>query len=84
MFPIAYLQRIHIDMFGQLFDWPGQVRDVDTAAGDTGIVYARPQFLDAALDEMFTALKRDEYLLGVSSSRARLTGLPSRTVRWPR
>lgn len=36
----AYLQRIHIDMFGQLFDWPRQVRDVDTAAGDTGIDYA--------------------------------------------
>jgi len=33
----SYLQRIHSLMFSRLFDWSGQVRDVDTVAGTTVI-----------------------------------------------
>ena len=31
----SYLQRIHALIFSRLFDWAGQVRDVDTVAGNT-------------------------------------------------
>lgn len=64
VFDFAYLQRVHQEMFEPLFDWAGRVRDVNTAAGDTGIVYARPKFLKPALEDMFSSLERDEYLLG--------------------
>jgi fido (protein-threonine AMPylation protein) len=50
-------------MFSRLFDWSGQVRDVDTVAGTTGILYARPAFIETGLAEMFTLLARDESLL---------------------
>lgn len=67
IYDFAYLREIHTTIFGQLFDWAGQIRDVDTAAGTTGIVYARPQYVDSALEDMFGALSRDSYLQGIES-----------------
>jgi len=59
-FDFAYLQHIHAAMFQDLFPWAGQVRDVDTGAGDTSIVYARPAFIADGLSDMFGKLARDE------------------------
>lgn len=66
-FDFAYLQRIHTQMFGRLFDWAGRVRDVDTVAGGTGIVYARPQFIDQNLADMFRLLGEDKTLMVTDS-----------------
>jgi len=61
-FDFRYLQHVHIAMFGRIFEWAGKVRDVDTVAGNTGIVYARPQFIDDNLTDMFRELANDESL----------------------
>jgi cell filamentation protein len=65
VFEFSYLQAIHRKMFGALFEWAGDVRDVDTKAGDTGIVYARPRFIGDGIAELFLALEQDDYLLTV-------------------
>ena len=62
-FDFAYLQCVHAQMFSRLFDWAGHVRDVDTVAGSTGIVYARPAFIEQNLRDMFRALAEDESLM---------------------
>jgi cell filamentation protein len=67
-FDLPYLKRIHSEMFAPLFLWAGSERDVDTGAGDTGIVYARPAYIKDGLEDMFQKLERDDYLLGMSSA----------------
>lgn len=62
VFDFAYLQHIHSMMFQDLFTWAGQIRDVNTGAGDTTIVYARPAFIAQGLEEMFGKLAKDKTL----------------------
>jgi cell filamentation protein len=61
----AYLRHVHQVMFGDMLAWAGQVRDVDVAAGGTGIVYARPRWLSDGIADLFTTLAAEDYLAGV-------------------
>lgn len=60
-----YLRRIHSMMFGRLFPWAGTVRDVDATAVGTGIVYARPTFIQTGIDDLFSKLEGEDYLSGI-------------------
>lgn len=46
-------------MFSRLFEWSGQIRDVNTVAGNTGIFYARPRVIGEGLGDMFRRLSED-------------------------
>lgn len=68
VFDFPYLQHVHREMFDPLFTWAGEPRDVDAGAGNTGIVYARPDFVKPGVADMFAALEGDGYLLGVQDA----------------
>lgn len=61
-----YLSYIHRTMFFELFSWAGQVRDVDTGAENTGIIYARPAFIESELATLFRTLESENYLANLS------------------
>jgi cell filamentation protein len=60
-----YLRSIHHRMFGDILAWAGQIRDVDAQAVGTGIPYARPEFIQPALDALFARLAAEDYLAGL-------------------
>lgn len=60
-----YLRSIHRRLFGEVLAWAGELRDVDAQAVGTGIPYARPEFIQPALDELFATLASEDYLAGL-------------------
>lgn len=60
-----YLQRIHRQMFSELFDWAGQTRETDATAVGTGIAYARPEYIEESARSLFERLGREDYLRGL-------------------
>lgn len=65
----AELARFHRLMFADLFGWAGELRDVNATATGTGIVYARPEFIRGALDDLFAILSRENYLADIDDPR---------------
>lgn len=61
----AYLQHVHRTLFSPVLEWAGQLRDVDTGAGGTSVIYARPAFIPAEMGRLFGRLEATDYLRGL-------------------
>jgi cell filamentation protein len=61
----GYLRSIHRRLFEPLLGWAGEVRDVDAQAGDTGIAYCRPRFIEDSVRALFDGLAGEDYLRGL-------------------
>ncbi|MDV6278620.1 Fic family protein [Rhodococcus erythropolis] len=53
-FDFAYLQAIHRRLLGDLYEWAGNIRTIDTAPGDLGIFRDLPAAIPGTLDRVFT------------------------------
>lgn len=54
-----FFLKLHQQLFGTLYDWAGQLRTVEVSKGATS--FARVQYLEANLREVFAELARDNY-----------------------
>jgi cell filamentation protein len=61
-YDLAHLQAFHRYIFGDLYDWAGELRTVTLGKG--GALFCHPQHLVATADELFTRLARDRHLRG--------------------
>jgi fido (protein-threonine AMPylation protein) len=67
VFDLAHLQRIHRRLFGDVYDWAGDLRRVDIAKGDT--VFARHAAIAGAGADLFGQLARERHLRGLDAER---------------
>lgn len=65
-FDLAHLKAIHLDIFGNLYPWAGELRTVDMAKDDT--LFAHAQYIESAANELFLELRREKWLKGLNDS----------------
>ncbi len=63
----AGYQALHRHLFGEVFDWAGELRTVDFGKG--GSRFGTARFLDATLDTLFADLARQDHLRGRTGER---------------
>lgn len=66
-FDLAHLQAIHKRLFGDVYDWAGQVRQVEIQRGDT--VFARQLAIEGAARQLFGQLALEQRLSGLDADR---------------
>ncbi|MHC1791372.1 Fic/DOC family protein [Solidesulfovibrio sp.] len=66
-FDFNHLRAIHAHLFGDIYAWAGEVRDVDLAKGDCR--FANCRHIQTAGEALFAALGREEALRGLGASR---------------
>jgi cell filamentation protein len=77
-YDLAHLQALHRYIFGDVYDWAGQLRTVSIGKG---ALYCLPSELVTTADALFGRLARDQYLRGrdragfVDGATALLAGL---------
>ena len=59
-FDLAHLQEIHKRLFEDVYDWAGQIRQVEIEKGNT--IFARQLAIDSAARQLFGKLAREKYL----------------------
>ena len=65
VFDIAHLRTVHRELFSKVLPFAGEIRDVDTVAGGTGIAYCRPEFIVGMAADIDRGLQQDGYLRGL-------------------
>ncbi|MFP5258311.1 MAG: Fic/DOC family protein [Acidobacteriota bacterium] len=65
-FDFAHLQAIHARLFGDLYPWAGELRDVDLSKGDCR--FANCRHLLTAGEALFAQLRREDALRGLDAS----------------
>lgn len=65
-FDLAHLQTVHRFLFGEVYDWAGQLRTVNITKGDT--LFALAEHLPAQARELFARL-RSQHLADLSRER---------------
>ncbi|WP_218973401.1 Fic/DOC family protein [Actinomyces wuliandei] len=64
-----YLRYIHTRMFERIVPGiAGRLRDVNVQAVGTGVVYARPEYIQDSLSQLFDRLGREDYLTGLDAA----------------
>jgi len=64
----GYLRSIHERMFERIApNIAGRIRDVNVQATGTGIAYARPEFIESSMSDLFRKLDREDYLTGLDA-----------------
>lgn len=58
-FDLKHLQKMHKHIFGDIYDWAGQLRTVNIAKGE---MFCRPEFMEDQLNDIFRKLKKENYL----------------------
>jgi cell filamentation protein len=66
-FDLAHLQAIHRYLFGDLYDWAGQLRTIDIGKG--GHLFAHHAHIGSAAASIFKRLAEEEYLAGLGPER---------------
>lgn len=61
-FDFAHLQAIHRHLLGDLYEWAGEIRTIDTAPGDLGILHDPPAAIPGELDRVFTDINSCVYV----------------------
>ena len=61
-FDFAHLQAIHRHLLGDLYEWAGEIRTIDTAPGDLGILHDPPAAIPGELDRVFTDINSGVYV----------------------
>jgi cell filamentation protein len=64
-FGLAHLQSIHKHLFGDLYDWAGQLRTVDISKG--GNYFAHHMRIESAAASLFEQLARENHLAGLGA-----------------
>lgn len=59
-FDLAHLQRIHLALFQDVYDWAGKLRTVDISRGNSR--FANVRFIESAAHEIFNKLAREHWL----------------------
>jgi cell filamentation protein len=76
-FDLAHLQDIHKYLFGDLYEWAGQLRTVDISKG--GNRFAHHKRIESAAGPTFQQLARENHLVGLGaeafSDRAAITSV---------
>lgn len=63
-----YLRHIHTRMFERIVPGiAGRLRDVNVQAIGTGVAYARPEYIQGSLSQLFDQLGREDYLTGLDA-----------------
>jgi cell filamentation protein len=62
-FDLAHLQAIHHYLFGEVYQWAGQLRTVDISKG--GHLFAHHAHIGSAAATIFEQLKREKHLAGL-------------------
>lgn len=62
-FDFKHLLKIHGYMFQDVYEWAGRTRSVDIGKGN---MFCRPMFIASMAADIFTKLKNDNYLVGLS------------------
>jgi cell filamentation protein len=62
-FDLAHLQAIHKHLFGDLYDWAGQLRTIDISKG--GNRFANHMQIESAAAPIFQQLAKENYLAGL-------------------
>jgi len=65
-FDLAHLKAIHRYLFGDVYEWAGQLRTMDISKG--GSRFAHYAHLDSAAAAIFTRLANEEHLAGLGPS----------------
>ena len=63
-FDLAHLQAIHRCLFGDVYEWAGQLRTIDIAKG--GNAFAHHTYIAVAAAPIFAALAREKHLEGLA------------------
>ena len=63
-FDLAHLQAIHRHLFGDVYDWAGEIRTIDLAKGNT--YFAHHPYIVSASRPIFEPLKKERYLQGLN------------------
>lgn len=66
LFDLGHLQAIHLRLFGDVYDWAGELRQVEIQKGNT--VFARQMVIESAAKQLFGQLSREQHLHGLSAS----------------
>lgn len=61
-YDLDHLKQIHKKLFGDLYDWAGQIRDVRIAKGN---MFCYPEYIQPMADEIFSKLERENYLRNI-------------------
>jgi cell filamentation protein len=64
-FDIQHLRKIHHHIFQDVFPWAGDFREVTTSRTNS-FGFPPPQFLIPSLETLFTALKTEKHLIGLT------------------
>jgi cell filamentation protein len=62
-YDLGHLRAIHQRIFGDVYDWAGQLRTVAIAKGSW---FCRPQYIESSAAEIFQALHSENLLRGLS------------------
>ena len=62
-FDLSHLKAIHRHLFGDIYDWAGELRDVDIAKGES--YFAHYRYIEAAAAPLFEQLAKENYLAGL-------------------
>ncbi len=63
---LAHLRVVHHRLFGDVLPFAGQIRDVDAQAGNVGVAYCRPEFIQDEANRIFGQLDKENYLRGLT------------------
>ncbi len=66
-FDLTHLLKIHERLFGDVYDWAGQVRHVEITKGQT--MFARRLMIESAAGQLFEQLAGEDYLQGLDVDR---------------
>jgi len=64
-FDLAHLQRIHLALFQDVYDWAGEIRTVDISRGNSR--FANVRFIESAANDIFNKLARENWLKGLDA-----------------
>jgi cell filamentation protein len=65
-FDLAHLKTIRRHLFGDVYDWAGELRDVDIAKGESYFAHCR--YIEAAATPLFEQLAKENYLAGLDAN----------------
>lgn len=65
-FDLAHLQLIHRRLFGDVYDWAGEIRQGEIQKGDT--IFARYLMIDSAARRLFAQLADEDHLRGLDQN----------------
>ena len=64
-FDLAHLQRFHLALFQDVYDWAGKIRTVDISRGNSR--FANVRFIESAANDIFNKLARENWLRGLDA-----------------